>query len=75
MLKCREMSELASDFLEGQVPWTVRIAAQWHLVICPNCRRYFRQLRLTIETIRRVRPREAAVNTEKVLAEIDRAGS
>lgn len=75
MLTCREMTELASDFLEGRLRWTQGAAARLHLSICENCRRYLRQLRLTIQTIRRARPPEAPVNVEKIVAEINRAGT
>jgi predicted anti-sigma-YlaC factor YlaD len=73
MLNCREMSELASDFLEGNARWHERVAARLHLLMCRFCRRYFRQLQVTIHTIRRVRRPEVKVDAAKILAAIDRA--
>ena len=56
MLKCREVSELGSAFIERQLGFAARLAVLAHLSLCPNCRLYLRQLRLTAETLRQLPP-------------------
>lgn len=41
---CRDMSELATDYMEGALPWRVRLGAWWHLRLCDMCRAYYDQL-------------------------------
>jgi predicted anti-sigma-YlaC factor YlaD len=67
------MSEQASELLEGRVPPLQRAAAWLHLAVCRHCRRYFRQMRLTIETLRRVGPSHPPVDPKQVLESIERA--
>jgi len=74
MLNCHKVTDMGSDLLEGRARWTERAAVRLHLMLCDGCRRYLRQLRLAIETIRRVRPRQPDVNADKVLEAIDRSG-
>jgi len=51
MLKCRDMLELGSAYLDaGLSPrevWAVRM----HLLICTNCRAYIQKLKLTVNTV------------------------
>jgi predicted anti-sigma-YlaC factor YlaD len=48
---CRDMSELASDYLERALPLQTWIGARGHLVLCPACRRYYAQMRQTIRLL------------------------
>ena len=73
MLSCREMSDRASDLLEGRVRQRERVAARMHLLMCRLCREYYRQLRVTISTIRRVRPPHVTVNPPKIVDQIEDA--
>ncbi len=72
MLTCREMSEQASEVLEGRVGWRRRLAAQLHTMMCVHCRRYYRQLRLTIDAVGRMR-RSAARSDASAVEAIVRA--
>ena len=47
MLKCRDISELATDFSEGALPPGRRLAMRFHLFICRMCRDYLDQLAKT----------------------------
>ena len=47
MLKCREVTERASDLLEGGLPLRERLALRLHLALCSMCRAYLDQLRKT----------------------------
>ncbi|MBS0418042.1 MAG: zf-HC2 domain-containing protein [Proteobacteria bacterium] len=75
MLTCREMSDLASDYLEGRARWSESASARLHLMMCRHCRRYFRQLRLTITAIRATKPGHPPVDPAKVVDEIERRRS
>lgn len=44
MPTCRDMSERATDYMEGALPWRRRLGTWWHLRVCPMCRAYFAQL-------------------------------
>jgi hypothetical protein len=61
------MSERASDIMEGQAPWRERLSARMHVMMCVHCRRYFRQLRLMIATLHRMRRPHPPVETKRVL--------
>ncbi len=41
---CRDMSELATDYMEGALPWRARFGAWRHLRVCGMCRAYYGQL-------------------------------
>ncbi len=41
---CRDMSELATDYMEGALPWRRFLGAWWHLRLCAMCRAYYDQL-------------------------------
>jgi len=51
---CRDMTELATDYLEGAMPLGRRVAVRLHLAYCTMCRRYYRQVRETIALLRRL---------------------
>ncbi len=57
MLSCREITELASDYLEGELPLGKRLFIRVHLWMCTHCQTYLAQLRKVIELLRRV-PKE-----------------
>ena len=48
MLKCRDLAELVTAYLEGSLPVRLRLAARFHLWLCGACRRYVAQVRATI---------------------------
>jgi predicted anti-sigma-YlaC factor YlaD len=59
---CREMSELVTDYLEQALPLPAWLAARWHLLLCPACRRYYEQVRQMIRLLanRRLPPPDPA---------------
>ena len=54
MLSCRQVTSLASDYLDGALPRRTRIGIRLHLLMCWMCRRYLRQLELTSKVLRRL---------------------
>jgi hypothetical protein len=39
MLKCRELPEQASEFLDGRMTWRSGAAVWLHAIMCQYCRR------------------------------------
>lgn len=51
MLTCREMSELGSEIIDGHLKLRTRWAVMMHLRMCPRCKMYIKQLKLTSEVL------------------------
>ncbi len=47
MLKCRDVSELATDYMERALPVRPWLGVRFHLLLCGMCRAYIDQLRKT----------------------------
>lgn len=47
MLRCQDVSEMATDYMEDALPLRQRLAMRAHLLICSMCRAYMDQLRKT----------------------------
>lgn len=58
MLTCKEQVARSSDYLDGQLSFRERLMVRHHLMFCPNCRRFIRQMRLMQGTLRAM-PEEA----------------
>lgn len=54
MLSCREATARASALLDDSLTRRERWGLQLHLMMCRNCRRYLDQLRLTVESLKRL---------------------
>lgn len=52
MLTCKEQVACSSDYLDGQLSFRERLMVRHHLMFCPNCRRFIRQMRLMQATLR-----------------------
>ncbi len=50
MLSCKDVTERAGDWTDGQLGFRQRLAVRLHLLICAFCRRFLRQYRLAAET-------------------------
>ena len=68
-MTCQELSEIVTDYLEGAMPLRDRIAFDRHLAVCPECRRYVEQMKLTIETLGEVPPEPIPPDVEAKLLE------
>jgi predicted anti-sigma-YlaC factor YlaD len=55
MLSCREVTDRASDVLDGNLPPLSRLKLRLHLMICEGCRTYIDQMR-GLKTMLRQRP-------------------
>jgi anti-sigma factor RsiW len=47
MLTCKEITELVTEYAEGNLSFMDRLRFQMHIGMCRNCRRYVRQVKAT----------------------------
>jgi anti-sigma factor ChrR (cupin superfamily) len=47
MLTCKEITDLVTEYAEGNLSLMDRIRFQLHIGMCRNCRRYVRQVKAT----------------------------
>jgi len=52
VLTCRELTEYATDAMEGALPPRTWVAVRLHLLVCRMCRTYLAQLRRTTGLLR-----------------------
>lgn len=67
MLKCQNLIEMASDYLDGDLPFAQRLSIRFHLFMCIHCKRYLSQFRLSVNTIHELKE-ENEVSEEKIEA-------
>lgn len=48
---CREVTRSTSDFLDGNLHVSKRVALRLHLSMCRGCRIYLEQIRLTVTAL------------------------
>jgi predicted anti-sigma-YlaC factor YlaD len=65
MLTCKEQVARSSDYLDGQLSFREKLLVRHHLMFCPNCRRFMRQMRLMQATLRAM-PEEAVPDVDKI---------
>jgi predicted anti-sigma-YlaC factor YlaD len=51
MLTCQQMTGLITDYLEGRMPFMDRARFQLHIGMCKHCRRYLRQMKLSVAVL------------------------
>ena len=52
-MTCRELADFIIDYLAGQLPAEAHAAFEEHLSLCPNCVRYLKTYKATVELGRR----------------------
>ena len=73
MLRCSDVTELTTDYLENALPMRRRVAVRWHLAICSFCRRHLKQVRATIVLLHAMPPARVTPEREAtLLAEMQR---
>jgi anti-sigma factor RsiW len=55
-MKCRQLVELVTDYLEGQMPDDQRRLVDAHLAKCDGCTTYIAQMRITLTALGRIPP-------------------
>jgi anti-sigma factor ChrR (cupin superfamily) len=48
---CRDVSAMATDYMEGTLGWRRRLAIRLHLAVCDGCRAFMQQMRRTVRLI------------------------
>lgn len=51
---CRQVVELVTDYLEGDLPEPLRAAVERHLAECPPCVEYVEQIRTTAASLQEI---------------------
>jgi hypothetical protein len=74
MLNCQQVTERASDFLDGTLSWRVRVQVRLHLLMCRFCREYVRQMSLVVGTLRRLPGPAPTADLQRDLLTAFRAG-
>lgn len=54
MLSCKQLVARSSDYLDGQLRFTEGLSVRAHLALCVNCRRFIRQMRLTLRVLQQM---------------------
>ena len=49
MLMCRDLSVIASDYIDGELPVLQNISVKMHLMMCKDCRTFIGNLRVSTE--------------------------
>jgi predicted anti-sigma-YlaC factor YlaD len=44
MISCKQISELSSDYLDGNLTFTQKLSVRFHTLMCKYCRRFLTQL-------------------------------
>ena len=73
LLSCREIVELVTDYLEGDLDAEAENALEVHLGVCPGCARYVEQIRETVSTVGDVRSDDLSAEAQADLFEAFRA--
>ncbi len=66
-LSCRELVELVTEYLEGDLDPAMRARFEAHLESCPGCRDYLSQMRHTIRMLGRLPEESIAPEAEETL--------
>lgn len=69
MMSCKDVTALASQYVDGELPIARRLGLRMHVAMCRHCRRFLRQLRTTLELLGTLgEPTEPEVIDDAVLA-------
>lgn len=53
-MRCRELANLVTDYLEGRLSLKDRVLFRLHVGLCPRCWAYLRQMEKTVDVLGRV---------------------
>ena len=69
MLSCKELVAQSSDLLDGRLSFRERMALRRHLILCRNCRRFIKQMKLTQAVLRHL-PEAASADVDTLAAKL-----
>ena len=64
-MSCKELVELVSDYLEGELPAADVVRFEAHLEECDGCTRYLEQMRETISALGHLPPESLSPEAER----------
>jgi anti-sigma factor RsiW len=67
MLTCKEITELVTEYAEGNLSFLDRARFLMHIGMCRNCRRYVRQVKAASRALGLVPPPELPPELEQEL--------
>jgi predicted anti-sigma-YlaC factor YlaD len=73
VVKCRDLAELVTPYLEGSLPLRTRLSAWRHLRLCEACRTYVDQVRRTIRFLGGGPPPPPPENENEIMVLLDSA--
>ena len=50
-IRCQEVVELVTDYLEGELDAATRTELEAHLALCPGCAEFVRQIETTLRMV------------------------
>lgn len=71
MLRCREVTEKASRYLDHELGWSDRMQMRIHLMMCRHCARYVRQLKAVVELLQEVRLEAPSDGEDRLVARMN----
>ncbi len=51
MMTCRNITELVTDYLEGQMSFMDRMRFRMHILMCKSCKEYLKQMQSTVKAL------------------------
>ena len=66
-IRCRELVELITDYLEGALPAPERARFERHIAVCDGCHAYLDQMRQTIGALGRLPPESLSADAQRKL--------
>ena len=75
MLTCKQYVARSSEYLDGQLTFRQRLRVRHHLLFCPNCRRFIKQMRLLSATLKKLPealPEDLEQTVERMMREHSR---
>lgn len=70
MLTCREMSELGSEIIDGHLKLRTRWAVMLHMKMCPRCKLYIKQLKVTSEVLQTMSFKDDSVDPHTIIKKL-----
>lgn len=70
---CQQIVEAVTEYLDGGLPTSERVAFERHVAICPPCRGYLSQMRVLIASAGSLKEESLAANVRAELLDSFRA--
>ncbi len=67
MMKCQQVAEKATEFMEGSLSWHDAIRFRLHLWLCLKCRNFLRQLKFTVQVLQHLPRPQISPEAKEIL--------